>query len=56
MAENPDALFNQLKDVDRTICGVCKKKLVGPSFLGNVEGKVVSLCSSCRYVLSKKKK
>jgi hypothetical protein len=54
--ENPDDLLNQLKNVDKTICGVCKKKLVGPSFLGNVDGKVVSLCSTCRYIWSKKKK
>ncbi len=56
MAENPDELFKSLKDVDKTTCGVCKKKLVGPSFLGNVNGQIVSLCKTCRYILSKKKK
>ncbi len=53
---NPDDLFDQLKDVDRTICGVCKKKLVGPSFLANVNGQMMSLCSSCKHTMGKKKK
>ena len=56
MAGNPEDLFNALKDVDKTICGNCKKKLVGPAYLGNINGQLVSLCSSCRYALQKKKK
>nr|MDO8083186.1 hypothetical protein [Candidatus Sigynarchaeum springense] len=55
MAEDPDKLFNQLKNVDRTTCGICKRKLVGPSFLANVDGKMVSLCSSCKHATSRKK-
>ncbi len=55
MAEGPDDLFKKLQAVDRTICGVCKRKLVGLSFLANVDGKMVSLCSSCKHTMSKKK-
>ncbi|MEX2684683.1 MAG: hypothetical protein Q6373_024135 [Candidatus Sigynarchaeota archaeon] len=55
MVPDPDDLFNQLKSVDRTTCGICKRKLVGPSFLANVDGKMVSLCSSCKHTMGKKK-
>jgi len=56
MAQDPDDLFNQLKNVDRTVCGICKKKLVGASFLGNVNGQMVSLCTACKHTMGKKKK
>jgi len=55
MAEDPDDLFNQLKNVDRTVCGICKKKLVGPSYLGNVNGQMMSLCSACKHTVARRR-
>jgi hypothetical protein len=54
MADNPDDLINKLKSVDKTTCGLCKRPLVGASYLGNVDGQLVSLCRSCKF--GKKKK
>ncbi len=54
MTENPDDLLNSLKNVDKTKCGICGNKLVGPSFLSNVNGQIVSICRACKY--GKKKK
>jgi ribosome-binding protein aMBF1 (putative translation factor) len=56
MAEPPD--FDPiagLGNVDKTVCGVCGKKLTGMSFLMNINGQLMSVCAGCNFRLKKKK-